>query len=141
MGMLGAFEGSYLGGFLGDEGDSSGPAFVSGPVPSVSLEIVEGELEDPLLIALVNAAGAAADVSDAISQITMHWRKPDGTLVIVNLSSADLSQGLVYYTWAAGDTDIVGIHRAQVVVPRTGGEQIFPMDDRHYRWVIHAALS
>jgi len=100
------------------------------------LEIVQGSLEDPLDLVLADASGAAVDVSDATGPLTLHWRKPDGTVVDVALTNTNLATGSVRRTFATGDTDLTGMHHAQVLVPRAGGLQTFPLDGSHFRWIV-----
>lgn len=104
------------------------------------LDIVQGDLEVPLSITLVDLTGTPVNVSDATGPLVLHWQKPDGTIVDVDLTNVALNLGQVKYTFAAGDTSLVGGHKAQVVVPRAGGQQTFPMNGTYFRWTVHAKL-
>lgn len=110
-------------------------------VPSGALlDIVQGDLEEPLAITLFDLSGTPVNVSDATGPLVLHWQKPDGTIADVNLTNVALNLGQVKYVFAFGDTDIIGGHKAQVIVPRAGGQQTFPMNGTHYRWTVHAKL-
>lgn len=106
---------------------------------STAFEIVQGDLEPALDIDLqVNSV--AEDVSDATGPIHMHWLKPDGTVVVVVVTNVNLALGQVEYRWTTGDTDMLGVHRARVVVPRPDGNQTFPSNGTWIRWLVYEAV-
>ena len=103
-------------------------------------EITQGDLTPAMLIDLVDE-GVAANVSDADAPLFMRWHRPDGTYAEVAITNIDLNIGSVMHTWAAGETNIPGIHRAQVVVPKAAGDESFPGDGSYIRWYVHPKLS
>lgn len=106
----------------------------------MSYEIVKGDLEPDMQLNLT-VNGAAKDISTAVSY-QLRWKKPDGTVSTVALASVNLAQGQVKRVWVSGDTDLVGIHRGQVVVTWSGSEpQTFPSDGSYYYWYVHPQLT
>jgi hypothetical protein len=102
-------------------------------------EIIEGDLEPDLyLTILVN--DEPEDISG--STVEMRWKKPDGTVETVSLTAVNLALGQVKRVWLEGDTDIVGWHKAQIIVTRPGGEvQTFPSDGSHFVWRVSEQLD
>lgn len=97
--------------------------------------LVAGDLEpDMPLTATMN------DVAEALTgalAIEMRWRKPDGTLALVDLTAVDLATGQVKRVWDAGDSDMVGTHLGRIVVTRSTGEiQTFPNDGSWFAWTV-----
>lgn len=103
----------------------------------MSFEIIEGDLEpDMFLTATVN--DEPEDISG--STVQLHWKKPDATIVDVDLTAVDLTLGQVKRVWEEGDTDMVGWHRGRIVVTRPGGEvQTFPSDGSWFIWAVYSA--
>lgn len=103
-------------------------------------EIAQGDLSPPMLIDLTDE-DVVANVANAINPLTMRWLKPDGTVVEgVTITNVNLVLGQVLHAWAAGETDIPGVHRAQVIVPKADGNETFPSDGSYIRWVVHPKL-
>lgn len=107
--------------------------------------IVQGDLEPDLRFVL-KVNDEVEDISDAL-EVTMRWLKPDGTFVEdreleEDMGAGGFAAGCVKCVWEAGDTDVVGVHRAQVVVTRGNGEpQTFPSNGKYLSWKVHAALG
>ena len=98
--------------------------------------IVAGDLKEDLNFTC-EVNGAAVDLTTA-DTIEMLWRRPDGTEVTLELEEVDLDLGQVKYDFVAGDTDIVGIHRARVVVTWPSSQpQTFPSDGTWFLWSVH----
>jgi hypothetical protein len=112
---------------------------------ATSFNIVEGDLERDLRI-VVDVNDTAEDISDNLG-VTMRWLKPDGTFVedrelVEDVAAGGFEAGCVKCVWEAGDTDVVGVHEAQVVVVRGNGEtQTFPSNGRYVKWTVYAKLS
>lgn len=140
MSVAGATLGELVGALLGDTGSSGPLASLVYATRSVILELVQGDLEDDLPVLLVDLSGSPVDISDATQTPVLHWRKPDGTVVDASLTVVDAASGKVGRIWSTGDTDVAGLHRAQVVVQRAAGEQVFPLDGTHFRWIVHALI-
>lgn len=101
-------------------------------------EWIAGDLEPdmPLTVAV---DGIGQDIT-AATAITLHWVKPDGTIVDVALTAVNLLTGQVKRVWVADDTSIVGYHRGRVVITWPSGEpQTFPNDGSWYFWAVYAA--
>src|ERR1051326_1398882 len=106
----------------------------------MSYNIVAGDLYEPLEIDGADASGAV-NLTDATS-VQMRWKKPDGTTSLVDLVIIDAPTGRVKKVWSAGDTDQVGVHRAQVVVTwPTAEPQTFPEDGSAIIFWVNAALA
>lgn len=106
----------------------------------MSYSIVEGDLErDMELTALLN--GEAQSLVGALS-IQLRWKKPDGTVSLVDLTAVSLAAGTVKRVWVAGDTDQVGTHYGQLVVQHANGEtQTFPNDGSYAIWNVYPQLQ
>lgn len=76
-----------------------------------------------------------ANLTGATS-INLEVTRPDGTEVILALTSVDLVNGLVKREWSAGDTDIPGVHSAIVRLVLGGDPQTFPADGSRLQWVV-----
>jgi hypothetical protein len=106
----------------------------------MSFEIVEGDLEPDMELS-VTVNGEVKDLSAAVSYALL-WRDPDGTVGTLALEEVDLELGTLRHVWEAGDTDVVGAHRGQVVVTWAEGEtQTFPSDGTHYIWFVNPRLA
>lgn len=103
-------------------------------------EFVQGDLIPGLEIDLTELDVPVPIALDA--SVTMRWRKPDGSTVTnVALVIVDFNNGVVVKSWNAGDTDIAGIHRAQVaVVSADGAPQTYPSDNSFVRWIVHKRI-
>jgi hypothetical protein len=105
----------------------------------MSFSIGQGDLAPDLVLQLTEN-GSPKDLT-AYTGFTMHWRKPDGSLVAVTLSVLDAATGKVTRSWVAGDTDLAGTHRATVTATRSGGlPQTFPSQGSPAYWIVSAAL-
>lgn len=104
----------------------------------MSFAMVQGDLEPDMLITL-RINGIAENISDA-SAYVMKWRKPDGTVSSVALTSIsfpDLILGRLKRVWVAGDTDVPGRHYGQVRVTRGNGEfQTWPNHNEYFQWEV-----
>lgn len=111
----------------------------------MAFHIVKGNLAPDLQIVL-DVNGTAEDISDA-SAIVMRWVKPDGTIVeerelVEDDDGGGLEAGAVKCVWEAGDTDVVGVHRAVVTVTRGNGDpQSFPSDGTAVLWEVHDEIE
>lgn len=107
----------------------------------VGYSIIRGDLE-PDLVFPCKRNGVAVDLTGALAH-TMRWLKPNGTVLTgVALVASDLAAGELKRVWVAGDTDLAGVHRAQVVVTAENGETMtFPSDSTHFTWVVNKQLG
>lgn len=111
----------------------------------MAFHLVAGNLESDLRIVL-DINGTPEDISDATA-ITMRWLKPDGSIVAARTLVADdagggLAAGAVKCVWTAGETDVEGVHQAQVNVVRGNGEtQTFPSNGTAITWRVHPLLG
>jgi len=90
----------------------------------------QGDLYPPLRI------DTNADVTGATSKVAK-LRKVHGTTVSTKTltTSGDPTQGILEYTWVAGDTDVPGTYQVEAIVTFAGGAiQRFPQ--RSYLEVI-----
>lgn len=99
-------------------------------------ELVKGDLE-PDMPMIVTVDGTAQDLTAAVS-LSLHWMKPDGTVVDVALTAVNLVLGQVKRVWVAGDTDVVGYHRGRIVATWPSGDtQTFPNDGSWVLWAVY----
>ena len=102
----------------------------------MSYSLLVGDLEPDMRIDVL-AGTVAADLTGAID-VSMHWKKPDGTEVDVALTAVSLASGQLKRVWAAGDTDIPGTHYGRVAVTMASGEvQSFPNDGSWIIWHVY----
>lgn len=113
----------------------------------MAFKIVAGDLEPDLRVVL-KVNDATEDISDAAADgVTMRWLKPDGTFVearelVEDDDGGGFAAGAVKCVWEAGDTDVAGLHQAQIVVVRGNGEpQTFPSNGKYLKWTVYEALS
>lgn len=93
----------------------------------MSYSLIVGDLEpDMFLTAAVS--DVAQDLSDAVS-VELLWRKPDGTESTVALTPVNAATGQYRRVWAAGDTDMAGVHRGRIVVTWDGPSDLTSADD------------
>lgn len=106
----------------------------------MTFHIVQGDLEPDMEIeCAVNSAAKDLTTADGAQ---LRWKRPDGSVVMVDLEVSDPVAGVVKRVWAAGDTDQVGVHEGQVVVTwPTGETQTFPSTRRYARWIVEPQLE
>lgn len=106
----------------------------------MSYSLVRGDLEPDMEIDVATSAGPV-DLSGALD-VSMRWEKPDGTVVTVELVVIDAPTGRVKRVWASGDSDLPGVHRAQVVVTTSNDEpETFPNDGSFVIWWVYPQLG
>lgn len=107
-------------------------------------EIVQGDLEPDFDIELFDAEADddERDVSDATA-VYMRVELPNGTKEIWAAGFMDATTGKVRHVWLAGQTEVVGQYKAQVVLIRGNGEpQTFPSEqDKYLRWRVNPRLT
>ena len=105
----------------------------------MTYSIIAGDLEpDMPLQVFVN--NVAESLTGALA-VQLRWKKPDGTVSIVSLTTVVLATGSVKRVWVAGDTDQAGTHYGQIRVTRSNGEyQTFPSDNSWHSWEVHPVL-
>lgn len=111
----------------------------------MAFTMVQGDLEPDMAIEL-KVNGEPEDISDALA-FSMRWLKPDGSIVtaaalVEDIDGGGLETGRVKRIWVAGDTDVIGVHLAQIKVTRANGEvQTFPSNGTYVRWQIFAPVG
>ena len=99
-------------------------------------EMIEGDLE-PDMPLTVTVEGTAQDLT-AATTIELYWVKPDGTMDTVELTEVDYELGQVKRVWEAGDSDVVGYHKARIKVTWSTGEvQHYPNDGSWVWWSVY----
>lgn len=102
--------------------------------------LTQGDLGEPMVIDLGVAAAIAALAT--AQSVQLRWQKPDKTVSIVAMTVVDANAGTVQRTWVAGDTDVVGMHRGQVLVTDSAGNPITdPNDGSYLYWEIYPKLG
>jgi hypothetical protein len=99
-------------------------------------DLVQGDLEPPLLIPLTGYTGTLMGTS---IELVMKQAGGAGLEIVGPCVVADPVKLIVQYDLRPGDTDVPGVYRARVRVLFPGGLPMsFPSDDPLYV-VIHAA--
>lgn len=96
--------------------------------------LIQGDLEPDMEI------DVATDLTGALS-VNMRWLRPDGTHSVVGLTVIDLPTGRLKRIWVAGDSDVVGSHRGQVVVTYAGGTSSYPTDGSPVVWNVYPKIG
>lgn len=103
--------------------------------------MVVGDLEPGIEITLLDSTGAAVDLSVAES-VKLRFATSAGVEVWVrDVTIDDAVNGVVFYDWQDGDTDVAGYYLAQVVVTWTGSPvrpQTYPATGRIYVLIAEA---
>ena len=89
--------------------------------------IKQNDTSPALQATLKDSTGTAVDLSGAT--VRFHMRQIGATSAKVDAAAtvSDADGGVVYYSWAAADTDTVGSFEAEFEVTFTGGEiESFP---------------
>lgn len=105
----------------------------------MSFDIVRGDLGPSLAITLT-VSGAAQDVSTADS-VELHWVKPDGTVMLDDLTEVDATEGQFEMVWEAGDTDQIGAHLGQVIVTSGSVVETYPSDGSMIIWFVNPQVG
>lgn len=106
----------------------------------MSYDLVEGDTS-PALIVTCTVGGAAVDLEDLALSAVLRVQYPDGTAGDLTLAAEDLAVGTWVHEWSSGETDIVGVHLAQIVVQLVGDLQAtYPSDGTFVRWRVNERL-
>lgn len=106
----------------------------------MSFYIAAGDTEPGIIFDCVDDDGLATALDDVV-EFHLRWFRPDGTSAAVALSISNLATGSFVRRWVVGDTSLVGVHTAQVVVIRgSGGQEHFPRDGTFFYWTVTARL-
>lgn len=109
--------------------------------------LMQGNLQPDMLIPL-KAPAAQAALATAL-QVTLHWKKPDGTVADVALAvvmsgisnDPNIPSYCVKRVWATGDSDVLGQHLGTVVVTCANGETTSdPNDGSYMSWWVYPNL-
>jgi hypothetical protein len=103
----------------------------------MAFEIPQGDTSPAMpLQVLIN--GQPANLADVVIQ-QMRWRKPDGNVVLVDLTVVSLAKGQFTYEWQAGDTDQAGGHQGFLVLTRSDSTiETFPSSGQPFTWKVKA---
>ncbi len=105
----------------------------------MSFDLVRGNTSPPMPIT-VSVSGAGVDVSGADS-VQLQWAKPDGTVMLTNLTPIDPTEGEYQMDWSAGDTDVIGPHIGEVVVTTGGIVETYPADGSKIIWWVNPSVT
>lgn len=90
----------------------------------VSYEIKKGDRLPELEVLCADRAGTAADLTGCTGALLYRKHTVSGDVETFAMSfRADRETGLVYYEWAAGETDTVGLYACEIVVTYASGEE------------------
>ncbi len=109
----------------------------SPPTTRVPIYYNVGDLEPPLLLAL--PLDGVHDTIDEAASAQLRWKKPDGTVSMVDLAIADPVKRVVQRTWSAGETDVPGLHTGEVVITWADGRT--STAQTLYQWTVKAPLA
>jgi hypothetical protein len=110
----------------------------------MSYSLVVGDLEPDMEIDAVDYNGSVgtAAVLTGATDVSLRWKKPDGTVITVPLVVIDLATGRLKRVWVAGDSDQEGVHFGQVVVTLANGElRTYPNDGSQIIWWVYPRLD
>lgn len=109
----------------------------SSTVAADTFEIIQGITTPSLEIVLVDDD----DIDDAPdldgATVTMLWELPDGTTQEVPMTVVDAVERVVRRAFSPGDTDMVGVHRGQVKIVKSGVTNIWPPDGSQAIWFVN----
>lgn len=100
----------------------------------MSYEVVRGDTSPPMDIDL------GEDTSGADS-VQLRWAKPDGTVMLSNLTAVDATEGLYQMEWGPDDTDTIGPHIGEVIVTAGGDIETYPPDGSKLYWWVNPNVS
>ena len=109
----------------------------SPPTTRVPIYYNVGDLEPPLQLAL--PFDGVHDTLDEAASAQLRWKKPDGTVSMVDLTISDPVKRIVQRAWSAGDTDAAGVHTGEVVITWEGGRT--STVQTLYQWTVKAQLA
>lgn len=89
----------------------------------------------------VTEDGVAVDLSGVGVTVQLRWSRPDGTVTLETLTAVSAALGQFKKVWVAGDTDLVGVHRGQVVATTAGNPVTYPSDGSALIWFVHKQLG
>jgi hypothetical protein len=97
---------------------------------SADLTLKQGDLQPEARVLLTDDAGAAIDLSSAVSVDIRMINFSDEELVLDAPATIETpaTAGQVSYAWQTGDTDTPGVYRVSWVVTWTNGDQTFPAE-------------
>lgn len=91
-----------------------------------------GDTAPALEAVLRDNTGSAVDLTDATVDLNVLHPRGGDVEVAAQATILNATDGLVEYSWAAGDTDVEGRYRAEFVVEYTDGSvETFPNDGFH----------
>lgn len=102
----------------------------------MAFDLVEGDTQPSLEVTTT-----PVPVGIGTSTAVLRTQQPDGTSVELELTLTDEDAGSWAHDWIAGETDMVGVHLAQVEVMLLSGARLtFPSDGTFVRWRINERL-
>ncbi len=105
----------------------------------MSYNIVKGDLGIPLPLT-ITSSGTAVDTTTADS-VQLHWRQPDGTVNVDDLTAISAVAGQYKMDWEDGDTDQIGPHVGQIVVTTGAVIETYPSDGSNIIWFVNPSVA
>lgn len=106
------------------------------------MNIVKGNLFKPLELQLT-LAGAPFVINVGTDTMKLRWTVGHagvGTVTEVVPTVVTAATGDIKHDFAAGQTDVVGVHYGQVTLTRAGKDLTFPDDGTQFVWNVHVKI-
>lgn len=105
----------------------------------MSFDLVRGDLSPPMPV-IITVDGTAYDTSGA-DTVQLRWVKPDGTVMLTNLTPVDATAGEYEMQWSGTDTDLIGPYVGEIVVTTGGQQETFPSDGTKVIWFVNPSVA
>lgn len=91
--------------------------------------IKRNDLWPPYRVQCVDEQGYPFDLTSCTARFLMRLRGSTGALKVDQPATIeDADDGLVRYTWQAGNTDTVGMYSAEIEITTPSGKRTFPSE-------------